>query len=56
MDTTNSILDELSDTLDKKNIFENVGFQIMIGILLFSIIYYIGNYVFIKYQGRKLEF
>ena len=56
MDTTNSILDELSDTLDKKNIFENVGFQIMIGILLFSIIYYIGNYVFIKYPGRKLEF
>lgn len=55
MDTTNSILDELSDSLDGKNILENVGFQIMIGILLFSIIYYIGNYVFVKYPKKILD-
>ena len=55
MDTTNSILHELSDSLDGKNILENVGFQIMIGILLFSIIYYIGNYVFVKYPKKILD-
>jgi len=55
MDTTNTIFDELSDSLDKKNILENIGFQIMIGILLFSIIYYIGNYIFVKYPKNLLE-
>ena len=53
-DINNEILDTLSSSLSfdsslsGKSIYDNVGFQTLIGIILLAILYAIGNFIFKK--------
>ena len=52
IDTTNTVFNELSDSMDKDMFFNNIGFQAIIGIFLFGVVYYIGNYIFVKIPSK----
>jgi hypothetical protein len=53
---TNVMFDELSNKLNNpmlgKTILDNIGFQILVGIILLAIIYFIGNVIFLKYPKK----
>ena len=48
VDITTDIFNELSDNTDGEAFYNNIGFQVIIGIFLLGVVYYIGDYVFIK--------
>ena len=56
IDVTNDMFDELSNKLNNpmlgKTILDNIGFQILVGIILLAIIYFIGNVIFLKYPKK----
>ena len=54
-DITNQVINELAENVHGNNVFNNIGFQAMVGILLLGIIYFIGDYVFIKYPKNFLD-
>lgn len=54
---TNAVFDELSNKINGqgmlgKTIFDNIGFQILVGIILLAIIYFTGKYIFISFPSK----
>ena len=47
--TSDDVLREASNLLAPEKIFENIGLQIVIGIIFLAIAYLLGNLLFIKY-------
>ena len=48
----NDIFDEINDRMVGKTIFENIGFQVIVAITLLAIIYFTGNFIFIKFPKK----
>lgn len=52
IDYSNEILDDLTLSFDSGDIMNNIGFQALLGIIIISSVYYIGNYLFIRYPDK----
>ncbi len=49
------VLQGLTDGIGGGALFDNIGFQTLLGIVLLGILYSIGNYIFIKYPKNITE-
>lgn len=50
-----NILDDLNFKLNASSIFENIGFQSLLAIGIFGIIYFVADYVFKRMPKRLLD-
>ena len=53
--TTNEVFDELSEMVTGGNQVLEIGFQVIIGLILLGVCYYIGKKVFIKIPNKIIE-
>lgn len=44
-----ALMDDITNFVGSGKIYDNIGFQSMLGIIIMMIIYYIGDYIFIQY-------
>jgi hypothetical protein len=44
-----ALMDDITDFVSSGGLYDNIGFQSMLGIIIMMIIYYIGDYIFIQY-------
>tara|TARA_B110001452_G_scaffold244091_1_gene227914 strand:- start:2428 stop:3030 length:603 start_codon:yes stop_codon:yes gene_type:complete len=49
------VLQGLTDGVSGGALFDNIGFQTLLGIVLLGVLYSIGNYIFIKYPKNVTE-
>ena len=54
-DMGRTVLDDLQFRLNAGDIFENIGFQSLLGIGVFSLIYFIADYVFKRMPKHLLD-
>tara|TARA_Y100000022_G_C13155993_1_gene331723 strand:- start:172 stop:723 length:552 start_codon:yes stop_codon:yes gene_type:complete len=52
---SNEILDEATRNLQNGELINNVGFQTIIGVFLIIFLYYVGNYVFVKFPKKIIN-
>tara|TARA_Y100000816_G_C25982957_1_gene513277 strand:- start:88 stop:642 length:555 start_codon:yes stop_codon:yes gene_type:complete len=52
---SNEILDDATRNLKNGELTNNIGFQSIVGIFLIIFLYYIGNYVFVKFPQKIIN-
>lgn len=52
---SNELLDEARQNLQSGELTNNIGFQTIVGVFLIIFLYYVGNYVFIKFPKKIIN-